>query len=93
MYHCAEFIQKHWRRHHICKVVMPKIRSKKGLAKITKGWRIRRILNGCEEVIEIRKDLAAIEGELLAFTNLKDPRIRKTMKLRKFKVEELIHCV
>jgi len=77
----------------VIKFTMPKVRLNSILIRMSMGWRTRKILNGCAPVIELRKDLASIEGELLAFTDPKDKRIPKAMKLRRFKVEELSYQV
>lgn len=79
--------------HHVIKRILPKARLDFHLKRLVKGWRIRKILNGCTGVIDFRKDLASIEGELLAFTDPADKRINKAMKLRKFKIEDLTRLV
>ena len=64
MSHCAEFIQKCWRgyygRNYIIPVVTDAIYRNRILKQYTRGWKVRRILSGCEDVIELRKELSGL---------------------------------
>jgi len=40
---------------------------------VVKGWKIRRILSGCREVLAIKRDLKEIESRMRKTSGPKDP--------------------
>ena len=65
MDHCVLFIQKVWKgyytRRYFINNLITKYRRRRALNAVIKGWKIRRILAGCREVIAIKRDLNEIE--------------------------------
>ena len=55
---------------------------------MVKGWKIRRILNGCKEIVDFKKDLKDIDFRLFNFVGTRDARIQ-LLKQRKSKMIEL----
>jgi hypothetical protein len=47
------------RKYEIPALIMD-YRTNRALIAIVKGWKIRRILNGCREVISIKREIAEI---------------------------------
>jgi len=69
-------IQKTWRGHNIRKTIMPLIireyRARRVFTAGVQGWKIRRIMSGTREVINIKREMAEIGFELrraLGITN------------------------
>jgi len=84
--HCAQLIQKCWRGHKVRRFVdrMKRVRRRR-LAifpKYVKGWIVRRILSGCQEIIELRKYLSELQGQLSGISDPRDPEIQQIMSKR-----------
>jgi len=66
--HCVIFIQKSWRGYHQRKWVIPnKVRfnfSYRNILKLVQGWKIRKILTECREIINIKRSIAEIENSM-----------------------------
>ena len=62
---CAVMIQKHWRSFKTRKYIVPFIMKKKQssdiILSLVQGWKVRRILFGCKEVLQIKKELKELE--------------------------------
>ena len=59
------------------------------LNSLVKGWKIRRIMNQCREVIQIKRDLAETEQVLRTNKGPKEQALKQFMLQRKKKIEEL----
>lgn len=58
-----------------------------------KGWKVRKILSGCKEVVAIKRNLKEIQGMMRNFNGPKDPLLRQMRVERKKKIEELCRVV
>jgi hypothetical protein len=63
------------------------------LNSVVKGWKLRRILTGCREIISIKIDLAEIEQALRKTKGPKDRMIPSLMSERRVKIEELCRVI
>jgi myosin heavy subunit len=100
--HCVVMIQKTWRGHYIRNQIMPQtIRKYKAMRVFTagiQGWKIRRIMSGTREVINIKREMAEIGFDLrraLGITNHQaQARQIQLLKNRKTKkVDELVRAI
>jgi len=68
MNHCVVMIQKTWRGHYIRTHIVTKlVRELKAFRVFTagvQGWKIRRIMQGTREVINIKREMAEIGFEM-----------------------------
>lgn len=73
--------------------IIQKCRRTRCLNSIVKGWKVRRILAGCREIISIKRDLGEIEQALRKTKGPKDRMIPSLMSERRVKIEELCRII
>ena len=66
--HCVVMVQKTWRGHYTRKEMLPRIikeyRANRVFTAGVQGWKVRRIMSGTREVINIKREMAEIGFEL-----------------------------
>jgi hypothetical protein len=64
--HCATAVQKLWRgyyaRNYMIADVIAENKRHRALCSVVKGWKVRRILQSCREVLAIKRSLSEIEN-------------------------------
>ncbi|CDW78921.1 UNKNOWN [Stylonychia lemnae] len=95
--HCVLFIQKVWKgyytRRYFIQNLLMKYKRRRVMNAVVQGWKIRRILTGCREVIAIKRDLVEIKQMFGQTKGPKDPKNIQIMQQRKKKIEELCRVV
>jgi hypothetical protein len=80
-------------RRYIIPSIIAENRTSRALCSVARGWKIRRILSGCREVLAIKRALSDIESMLRQTKGGKDPMVPALMKERRKKIEELCRLV
>eukprot|EP00347_Sterkiella_histriomuscorum_P022601 403337869 len=95
--HCVTFIQKVWKGYYSRNFkqvsIINRYKYRRALNAVVKGWKIRRILSSCREVIAIKRDMNDLEKQFGLAKGPKDPLNVQIMQQRRKKIEELCKLV